>query len=476
MTGQINSTPSIAVNDALAELAPICARIAGIVGSDSETYLVGGVIRDACVGRPLLDIDIATADDPEVVAKSITGACGGSAFSLSDRFGCWRVHTRELGQVDIAPLAGGSIEHDVLCRDFTVNALAVSVHEAGQVIDHVGGVHDLNRNRIAMAGETAFDDDPLRLLRAVRFAHDLNFRIDTDTHAAIVRCAARANEPSGERIFHELSLLLALPGTRSAIRLLDTCGLVQSLLPELAACKGIVQSDYHHLDVYEHTLAVLDNVEDIALNTQHYLGSEVELSPDQHAYLRWAALLHDIAKPQTRTVDSETGRIRFIGHDRDGVPIVHDLCERWATSNTFRDAVATLVRTHLALGMTLHAPFTGREQYRFVHSLEPYAREAIILSLADRFATAGKKDHRRWVRMHTERAQQLWREATDRAVSGYPTPLLDGMQIAEIAGITPGPALGKLVAQLAEDQAIGVVTSVDEAMRMVSSYGVDGLS
>jgi tRNA nucleotidyltransferase/poly(A) polymerase len=441
------------------------------LGDSQRAWLVGGVVRDALLNRELLDLDIVVDGDAGDPARRWARLHGGTPFPLSDRFGCWRVTDADV-QLDVCSWRDGSLDADLAARDFAANAVAVDVAEPLVAIDPHGGVADIASRTLRMVSTQGLDDDPLRLLRAARIAHTLGFTIDDATVAAIRERALAASTPSGERIFAELCLLVEAPESRRALRLLDDLGLVASLLPELERCKGCEQSRYHHLDVFEHTIAVLDNVEDIAAAPSHYLGSpphvpEPVFDDGVRRVLRFAALAHDLGKPDTHTVNPDTGRIGFVGHDSVGVDIVDAMCERWATSNRFRDALRLLTRTHLALGWLLHGDLDARASWRYRRHVDPYAAEAIVLSVADRLATAGLDDRRRWVRAHVSVAQRLWADHWAEVHAGIPSPLLNGDEIAEAAGITPGPQLGELVKALAQEQAASTVTTVDEAREFV---------
>lgn len=461
-------------DEALKRLAPHAELVAASAGG-ARGWLVGGVVRDALLGRELPDLDVVVDGHVEQVARSIARVLGGSCFALSDRFGCWRVTMAGDGvgdgsvtQVDICSMRGGSLDADLALRDFTINALAVDVHDPGSVIDAGGGLADLAAGTLRLVSPRAIEDDPLRMLRAARIAHVLDLEIDDATVALVRAGSPRAVEPAGERTFAELVQLVGARESRRAVRLLDGLGLVDVLIPELAACRGVEQSRYHHLDVFEHTLAVLDNVEDLAGEPDFYLGSEPPLVIDAEraTIMRFAAICHDLGKPATQRRHDD-GRVSFLGHDDVGATIVDSMSARWATSGRFRDAVRLLVRTHLGLGMLLHGPVDRRARYRYLLTTQPWGQEAVLLSIADRLATAGPDDRRRWVRRHMLAARAVWGDLHHEHQNGLPAPLLDGMEIAEAAGIEPGPELGRLVAALAEEQATGDVSTVEQARAFV---------
>jgi len=474
---------------ALDALAPLRAAVAERCepAEIASTYLVGGVVRDALIDRPLLDLDIATSADPESLARSLARAVDGTAFPLGDDFGCWRVavthdHSAEapdprldtIHQIDVCALVGGMISSDLAHRDLTLNALAVPVAGAPTILDEHHGIDDLERGMVRMVAASGFDDDPLRMLRVARIAHVLDLDIDPATVAAVRARAARACEPAGERIFAELTLLLTHPESRRGWRLLEELGIDAVLLPELDSCRGIAQSRFHHLDVHDHTLAVLDNCEDVLgahgfwlpLPDEPGLRDSVALDDEQRLAIILAALCHDLGKPGTRALRPD-GRVSFVGHDVTGRAIVDDIADRWRWSNALRLRVRTLVGTHLALGFLLHGPRDLRSRWHWLRDIAPVAPEAVILSVGDRLATAGPDDRRRWVRAHLEIARAVWSDHWREVRDGLPTPLLDGAELIVLADIAPGPRVGELVRALAEAQAVGEVQSRVDAEDLV---------
>ncbi|MCW2924913.1 MAG: polynucleotide adenylyltransferase/metal dependent phosphohydrolase [Thermoleophilia bacterium] len=465
---------------------PVRREVAGWVGEEAagSTWLVGGVVRDALLGRPLPDVDIATAADPEPVARAIARATGGTAFRMGDRpgdeAGCWRVVTAPgtapaVTQYDVCALRGGALRSDLAARDFAANALAVPLVGPLEVVDHHGGLDDVATATVRMVDAAAFDDDPLRMLRAARLAHVLGWTIDQPTCDAIRTRSARAAEPAGERTFAELRALLLHPEARRGWRRLEALDLDLAVLPELRACHGIAQSAFHHLDVHEHTLAVLDNAEDLLAAPDFWLPLPDEpglvatpLDDDRRLVVLLAALLHDLGKPGTRAV-LDDGRVSFAGHDTTGVVIAGVIADRWRLSNVVRRDLGRLVGTHLALGYLLHGDRSPRDRWRFRQELAPVVAEGVLLSVADRLATAGVADRRRWVRAHLDLARTVWADHWREQRDGVPRPLLDGRAIADVAGVPPGPRVGEFVAALAEAQAVGEVTDRAAAEQLVRS-------
>jgi poly(A) polymerase len=470
---------TVAVAVAIPQLDPVRAWLVPLLGERAaDTWLVGGVVRDALLDRPLVDVDLATGHDVEQVARSIAAGRAGTAFALGDRpgaeHGCWRVtiaarQDAPEQQVDVCALRGEAIEHDLQARDFTANAIAVPLQGEPIAVDPHHGLRDLADRTLRMVDASAFDDDPLRMLRAARIAHQLDWALDDDTIAAVRARATRANEPAGERTFQELRALLLTPEARRGWRLLERLALDGVLLPELEACRGMRQSRFHHLDVRDHTLAVLDNCEDLVAAPDFWLPMPDEpglqaagWTEHQRLAVLLAALCHDLGKPATRT-EHPGGRVGFVGHDDVGMEIVDSIAARWCWPGRLRRDVRTLVGTHLVLGYGLHGDRDERARWQLRRAFGPVVAEAVVLSVGDRLATSGLDDRRRWVRAHLQLAREVWTDHWREQRDGIPAPLLDGLELAQAAGIEPGPRLGRLVELLAREQAVGAVETVEQA-------------
>lgn len=442
--------------------------------TDGSAYFVGGFVRDEILGRPLTDVDVIVEADARGCARAVHRALGGDIFSLSDRFGTWRVVTPLGFQVDISERRGNSVEDDLAARDFTVNAMARAVTDE-TTVDPFGGAADLAERRLRMVSEQAFIDDPLRLIRLVRFAITLGFEIEPETLAAAQRHVALASAPAAERTFAELRAIIASDDPVRGIRLLDEVGLLAVLLPEIKRLQGMEQTVYHHKDVYEHTLEVLENLiafeaDDYAVFTDHAAALRELLAEDladeltRAGGLRWAALLHDIGKPETQT-RFDDGRLGFPGHDIRGAELVRGICRRLHTSERFAQYVGALTRHHMRLGFQIpNRPLSGREIYSYLEKSSPVEVEVGVLSVADRMATRGRK-HEEGIPRHIDFAIEMTDLALDWRAKPQ-APLIRGDELAAALGIEPGPKLGELLSEIARAQYAGEVKTADEAIAL----------
>jgi poly(A) polymerase len=438
-----------------------------------DAWLVGGSVRDLLLGREVVDVDLVVERDPAAAARTLARSHGGAPFALSERHGAWRV-VRDGRTVDITR-SRGTLADDLGMRDFTINAMAVPL-AGGDVLDPHGGRADLEAARMRVVSDAVFADDPLRLLRLARLAHELGFAVDPESERLARRDAHLADRPSGERVLVEMRRLLEPDRPDDAIRLLERLGVLDVVLPEAAAMRGVEQSPFHHLDVFDHTLQVLDAAADIGDHPEHYLGDaappvRAALANDVGAGftgrigLRLAALFHDIAKPATR-VAGDDGRVSFMGHDDRGAATAEAVLTRWRAPNALIRFCRVLVAEHLRLGFLVRErPFDRRTAYRYARATEPHVLESIVLSLADRIATRGVRARQAYVRRHAEAAVELIRLVTELA-GEHREPLLRGDEIAALTGAA-GPRIGELVAMLAEEQAAGGVTTREEAEALV---------
>jgi putative nucleotidyltransferase with HDIG domain len=440
-------------------------------------WLVGGAVRDKLLGRPTDDLDIALDGDAERAAKALRRQVGGAAFPLSDTFGGWRVIAPgHAWQVDILPLTGGTLESDLAARDLTINAMAEPVG-GGELVDPHGGAADLAARVVRMVGPKAFASDPLRVLRAVRLAAELDMVIEETTLGAAREHAPALENVAAERIFAELKRIVTVFDPVAALHLLEAAGGTAAVLPELLELRGIDQSVYHHADVHDHTLDVLAEVvaleNDAAVLGAH--GDQVvaalrEPLADGLSHwgaMRFAALLHDIAKPQTRRERPDGRGASFVGHDREGADVARAVLRRLRAAERLVEYVAALTLHHLRLGFLVHEqPLERRSVFRYLQRTAPYSVDVTVFTCADRLATRGRNAADA-IDAHLDLARTMLAFALEPRPSA---PLLRGDELAAALGIQPGPRLGELLAKLEEDRFAGDISTREEAIERARGY------
>ena len=468
--------------EALRGLEGVRAVAAGLEGRTA--WLVGGVVRDALIGRELGDVDVAVAGDAEAAARSVGRMLRGPVFPLSQKFGGWRaIDGNRRFRCDVSPLQGDSIDADLARRDFTVNAIALPI-TVGAPIDPHDGLGDIDRRVLRVLGPEAYADDPLRALRLMRLSAELGFEPDAETERLTAAIVPRLTEPSAERVFVELRRTIAAPGAVASLELGRRTGVLATVLPELTALEGVEQSRFHHRDVYGHTLEVLSHAIEIAADPAAIFG---DLGPQVASVLaepladgltrgealRLGALFHDVAKPATRG-ERSGGGVSFVGHDSAGDEMVGAIFRRMHTSERLRSYVGKLTRQHLVLGFLVHeAPLSGRAVHGYLRRCEPVEVEVTVLSCADRLATRGE-GQQQWIAKHLALARDVMEPALHWRLRGPPRPPLRGDELGSALGIAPGPEVGKLLCELEAAVYAGEVDGRDEALELVRRVHEDG--
>jgi len=415
-------------------------------------FLVGGAVRDRLLGKRSSDYDWVVPD-PRRAALQMAEAQGGSPFEMDAGRRHWRVALPGGVLHDFAaPRHGGPhVEGDLVLRDLTINAMALN--EAGELIDPLDGQSDLRAKRVRMTSEEALTADPIRPLRAVRFAVTLEFRLEDETLAAVTRAARAQAETEGElpafeRVGAELSALLAAPRASQGMKLLSDIGMVKAYLPELEAARGVGQGrGFHHLDVLDHSLEALNQL--------------LHGFPDADLPLRWGTLLHDVGKPATKG-RRPLGRITFYGHDKVGAELAGKLLRRLRLSADVVEQAAGLVRYHM-----LPLPRGERAARRFLHRRRALLPDLLKLMIADREAARGP--------LSSAAGRNAYRVALGQVIELLkeeppPEPLLSGHEVMELLNLEPGPRVGEALALVAEAHALGDVTGAEEARAMLVRY------
>ncbi len=435
-----------AVTDELARIAPVTGELGRrFAAAGHELALVGGPVRDAMLGRRHTDLDFATSARPEETEK-ILGSWGDALWDMGRDFGTigarsgpWvvEVTTYRSDVYDASSRKpdvdfGDTLDGDLGRRDFTVNAMAVRL--PGQELeDPHGGVVDLAHRVLRTPGrpEDSFSDDPLRMMRAARFAAQLGFEVDPAAVAAMTDMAERITIISAERVRDELVKLVCAPYPRLGLALLVETGIAELVLPELPALKLERDEHHRHKDVYEHTLTVLEQ----AIDLEPRLPGE---GPDFVS--RFAALMHDVGKPRTRRFVGE-GTVTFHHHDVVGAKLTRKRMQALRFSNDEIDAVATLVELHLRFHGYGSGEWTDSAVRRYVRDAGPQLERLHVLTRAD-CTTRNQRKADRLRRTYDDLEQRIERLSAEEEMASM-RPDLDGNQIMEILGIGPGREVGE---------------------------------
>jgi poly(A) polymerase/tRNA nucleotidyltransferase (CCA-adding enzyme) len=449
----------------------------------SAPVLVGGAVRDALLGRaPVVDLDVAMAGGAVELARRLADALGVAFVPLDAERGAARV-VGPGHRIDLADFRAPTLPEDLAARDFTVNALAVPLRALlrrgrAPIADPLGGLSDLGAGRLRLAGPGVLADDPVRVLRGVRLAVSLGFRLTPATRQALRLAAPTIARVSAERVRDEVLTLLAAPATARALRLADRLRVLTAVFPEVEPMRGTSQPAPHRFDVLEHTLRAVEASDrllgrlsalapfgaELAAHVAEPLGGGIS----RGQVIKLATLLHDVSKPETRR--SVGGRVRFFEHDVIGAARARAVGERLRLPQAATGVLERLVRHHLRpMHLAASGEVTPRARYRFFRDLGADARDLLLLVLADASGVRGESPFRLWPRMPLIR--ELLAGWEDQRETLRREPLLRGGDVMSRFALPPGPEVGRLLARAREAQDLGLVNTREEALAYLDSSG-----
>ena len=487
--------------------------LAFLARCEPPVALVGGCLRDLMLARPTRDLDLTVERGGLALAKELATHFGGAFYAMDAERDTGRA-LLYLGDdeplvVDVAAWRAATLDGDLRLRDFTINAMTVVLRDAGPLfVDPLGGARDLQNRLIKAASDTALDDDPLRVLRAVRLLAELaplGFRLEEDTERQIQRCAPLLCQISIERVRDELVRILAAARPGQWIAKLDSLSVLEIVLPETTALHGVSQSPPHVWDVYSHTLQVIDHAQrlaawisgdDAALDdaplpwvadslmqtlgarraelARHLAKGEGAQLRSRSQMLAWAALSHDWGKPATARLenDAEDGSVRwrFLGHHDVGADMAYEALRRLRFNEAEARRVALIVRHHMRpLTLAAGGSLSRRATFRYYRDLGDAGVDVALLSLADVQGTYGEA-----------LTHDAWQSALDMAVSLLdsfydareqvvaPPPLINGNELMAHLHVAPSRQIGTLLEAIAEAQAAGDIETREQALLLAT--------
>jgi poly(A) polymerase len=443
--------------DALREIAesrPVRTLATAFHAAGHEFALVGGPVRDALLGRAVSDLDFTTSARPDETREILENVAS-QTWDVGRAFGT--IAARVYGEtVEVTTYRaelyrddsrkpevtfGDTLEGDLVRRDFTINAIALQLPEL-KLVDVSGGVDDLIAGRIRTPGsaEASFTDDPLRMLRAARFASQLGFRVDDDVREAMVEFAPRLAIVSAERVRDELLKLLSTDAPAVGLRLLVDTGLTDLFLPELSELRATQDDHGRHKDVYEHSLTVLEQ----AIVLEQARRTDESAPPD--LVLRLAALLHDIGKPATRRF--EAGGVTFHHHDIVGAKLARKRLRALRLDNETIASVARLIELHLRFFGYSDQQWTDSAVRRYVRDAGPELARLHLITRAD-VTTRNRRKAERLEFAYDDIEARIDVLAEEEELAAV-RPELDGEQIMRLLNIGPGPEIGEAYRYLLE--------------------------
>ncbi|NOQ45908.1 MAG: HD domain-containing protein [Desulfobulbaceae bacterium] len=463
-------------------------------GRKGEVYLAGGTVRDLILGRTPADIDLTVASGAQDWAGDLARMTGGAYVLLGREEDAARV-VWQGREIDFSSFREGacSINEELLKRDITINSLAVRIDplfadpacqeaDAFFVVDPAGGTSDLESRLIRVTSKYSFTSDPLRLLRIFRFATTLECSIEQKTIELAARQKEKISRVAPERVTHELDLIMASDRAHDVISQMANMGLLWEIIPELRQGVGMEQPASHHLDVFEHCLETLLQMERILQVPAKYFPKHTwvlqeYLTDNRHrVQLKWAALLHDVGKPATCGINEDKGdRITFYNHDLEGADIFTSFARRLRWSREDTAVVAKLIGGHMRpfhlANVQRQGKLSVKACLRLIKAADRELPGLFLLSMAD--ALAGKGDGR--PEQIEEEVVNLFtmveRVRTERVtpVRSGP-PLLTGRDLIAELSLEPGPVFKEILEAVEEAHMEHKISSRSEALAFASQY------
>lgn len=451
--------------------SPLVKRVLSHAAAcEVSTYIVGGYVRDSIIlpdnpkdikngeSKPAKkrDVDFAVAGGPAFnFAQLIATEMDGHFVPLDEENDTARVVFDEGSILDFAGCVGGTIESDLKRRDFTVNALAWDSRYPDEVLDLAGGLEDLRAKLIRAVSRHTFIDDPLRVLRTFRFAHQLNAEIEATTLAWVKELVGGLSRVAPERINFELFESLSGPFGGHLTNQLADSGVLEVIFPELVECRRVTANSFHHLGLFEHSIITVSELDkrwpDLPLWMHESAGKELCAGVSRLSATRLACILHDIGKPGTWEITPE-GRHTFVAHDKLGAQMTAVIAERMRWSRPVERLITRLVEFHLRPGQLFHqGPPTARAINRFYRTVQDDVPELMMVAFADLGATRGAG-------LCGESRENL-ENGLVSLMHGYQVflneivtlkPLLGGHDIMQLLGLKSGPVIGELLKALEE--------------------------
>lgn len=484
-----------------ADLKYLIEKMLSILPENESAYLVGGVVRDMFLQKPLHDIDIAYQGEIKAAAKGFADSIGAKYFVLNDRYQTarviWQKKSGEKMTIDIVGLRGDSIDEDCFARDFTINAMAIDIRSTGTLIDPTHGLEDLRNKLIRACTDSTFEQDPIRILRAIRQSLQLGFRLEKATLEKLRSAANLLPDMTSERIRDEIFRMMSLDNPVSAIHLLEHLNLSPYIFPELSAFRQYVVPGEDTPKPWAHTLLVMSELRNLFdaivgdyqikgngdLRTgevvlklgkyRHHLNAFFDecLSSDRtrKELLFIGSLYHDAGKPKAEQYTNE-GRLTYRYHDQHGMRLVIEKAKKLALSNHETRWLGELVEFHMYIHLKAKRVerLSDKELFHFFDSASETSIAICLLTMADTLAYKNEIfPQKRWDNELTI-CQQIMEEywsKNSRIIS--PPKYLNGAEIKEILGIDLGPLIGRILEYLREGTAIGLVNNRKEAIQYI---------
>ena len=436
---------------------------------DEDIYLVGGAVRDFLLGKNTFDKDIIVKSAEEFASR-FANDNDGTFIELDKENKIYRVVLSDkVNYIDVTE--ADDIEKDLKRRDFTINSIAVNLKN-DEIIDVTGGRLDLERGIIRSISEGNLVDDPLRILRGYRFAATLGFEIESETQRQIDKHLDLILEPARERITYEIMKLF--DGKYTASVLLKADKLIEKIYPVFADVKKVPKNTHHHLDLYEHSVETVNQIQLLYETADSVIREHLEKIDfggfSRLAHLKLASFFHDIGKFSTWTIEGE--RHRFIKHDDVGSKMAKEILKQNKFSKKQIEYIANMIKNHIYPSQVVSSENVTEKIYmRYIRKMGDNVIDNILLAKADRLSARGPAITEAIVKENIDNLDKLLDYYIAIKDSLKPLPkLLSGDEIMELKNIPQSPKLGEIITALKNEQLEGNIVSKDDAINFVLNY------
>ncbi|MFA5597989.1 MAG: HD domain-containing protein [Pusillimonas sp.] len=458
----------------------------------NQVWLVGGSIRDLIKGKStkIYDLDLVTSFNPIEKCKKFANETKSGFVILDDERNIVRIvyetKNNDFYTFDVSQFKADTIDNDLLCRDFTINAIASPLFGEGRKLldnnklllyDPLDGITDLKNNHIKVCSNESFKSDPLRIMRAFRFCSAYKAEITAEMKTLFKISQSFLVNISGERIRDELFKVLATNNSAKYIKEMADLKILDVIFPELEKCRNISQNAWHHLDVFDHTILTYENFEKLlSMAPPHfwwnkflkYLHDDISQGRTYLQALKLGCLLHDLGKIPCRIVEKETGKIIFHGHEMQGAKISKEIAARLKLSSAESLFQQKLVKNHMRPGVILQQGISNKRLFRYYSECGIDGTGIALLSLADRLAALGNFNEDEIIEF-TAGIYQIMSEYFIQQSKPLTKELLRGDDLISM-GANPGPLFKTILDAVKEAQYTGEIKTKEEAVQLARMF------
>lgn len=448
-----------------------------------QIYLVGGFLRDLVLNkdREQFDLDFTLKKNAIKIAKSVARKLKANFVVLDKERGCARVVYNKNDRnftLDFTDFRDSTLKKDLFRRDFTINTLAVDINKINKnkkldeiIICPYGGLKDLDKGIIRMVSKLSLEEDPLRIVRAFSLSSILNFKIEPKTLKKIKEQKDKIPTVAYERIRDEFFKILELEDSIRWIKLMDRHGVLEKIIPHINVMRNVTQGAYHHLDVWNHSLEAVLQLErlfkELSLNSEikDYLAENIVFKRSRKSLMKLGALLHDIGKPRAKM--QKDGKTLFYGHERIGKEITENIADLLKLSTKEKEALEKMIFWHLRPGYLAEAKMpTARAIFRYFRDTAEEGVSILLISLADQRATRGPLTSQEGRERHEKLIKELIEYYFAKQKEKPLVRLINGNDLIKTLKLTPSPIFSKILREVEEQQAEGLIKTKKQALEL----------